>query len=126
MVHWLLQGFKAINRPDIIKKAFALCVVPNSNFNLSYESLNGRDARKALHDLLTTNPELYAKIASNKVTDSHNRPEYEDELPFNDSGEEDASPTVEEVSDQILNAQVAQDSARNGYNTLTPLHNPPI
>ncbi|KAG8720050.1 hypothetical protein FRC09_010184 [Ceratobasidium sp. 395] len=71
-VNWILQGFHAINRPDVIKKVFALCVVPKTPFNLSYESLNGWDARKALH-------------------------------------KDESSPTVEEVKDLVLNAQVAQD-----------------
>ncbi|CAE6480175.1 unnamed protein product [Rhizoctonia solani] len=50
-VGWIVKGYHTINRPNIVKKTFALCAVPGTKFNLSYESLTSRAARQAILDL---------------------------------------------------------------------------
>ncbi|KAG9094947.1 hypothetical protein FRC06_010308 [Ceratobasidium sp. 370] len=110
-VRWLVQGYHAINKPSLITKAFALCVVPGTPFNLSYESLNGRDARQALPDLLSSDPQLYAKIASatslNTLKPSDSASEAS-EPAFNEDDKDESSPTAKEAEARILNTQVAQ------------------
>ena len=43
---------------------FALCAVPETEFNLSYESLTSRAARQAILNLRTSDPDMYASITS--------------------------------------------------------------
>ncbi|KAG9090561.1 hypothetical protein FS749_000462, partial [Ceratobasidium sp. UAMH 11750] len=61
-VLWMIQGYKAINKPELVRKAFSLCAVPNSTFNLSYESLTSHEARKALLALKTSDPEFHREL----------------------------------------------------------------
>ncbi|QRV97854.1 hypothetical protein RhiJN_25873 [Ceratobasidium sp. AG-Ba] len=61
-VDWLLRGFYAINQPEIVLKAFRLCSVLRTEFNLSYESLTSRAARQAILNLSTTNPGAYTQM----------------------------------------------------------------
>ncbi|KAG9091474.1 hypothetical protein FS749_016520, partial [Ceratobasidium sp. UAMH 11750] len=46
----------------LLYKAFSLCAVPNSTFNLSYESLTSHEARKALVALKTSDPEFHHEL----------------------------------------------------------------
>ncbi|KEP49337.1 DDE superfamily endonuclease, partial [Rhizoctonia solani 123E] len=77
-VGWLLKAYDAVNKPELIKKAFALCTVPGTELNLSYESLTSRLARQAILDLRHSNPELYASITFAR---GHDSATYEDEIP---------------------------------------------
>ncbi|KAG9106256.1 hypothetical protein FRC07_008894 [Ceratobasidium sp. 392] len=61
-VLWMIQGYNAINKPELVRKAFSLCAVPDSAFNLSYESLTSHEARKALLALKTSDPEFYREL----------------------------------------------------------------
>ncbi|CUA68415.1 ATP-binding cassette sub-family A member 6 [Homo sapiens] [Rhizoctonia solani] len=117
-VGWIVKGYHAINRPDIVKKAFALCTVPETEFNLSYESLTSRAARQAILDLRRTNPELYTEITSGRdeITSDNTVNTHE---PNEDTrGEEtmaeddDVDHTVEEVTSLVLNAHTAAQAAR--------------
>ncbi|KAG8717745.1 hypothetical protein FRC08_006768 [Ceratobasidium sp. 394] len=119
-VGWLLQGFHAINRPSIIQKAFALCVVPDTSFCLSYSSLTGRDARQALRDLVTTDPHLYAELSSGRNGASPNPAHEALESPFADMVEDDLDETAEEASQRILAAQVPGDLDCLDGSTLDP------
>ncbi|KIK77740.1 hypothetical protein PAXRUDRAFT_165846, partial [Paxillus rubicundulus Ve08.2h10] len=48
-VHWLISAHKAINKPEIVKKAFLLCKAgPNNQFNLSFEHLSSPETLWAL------------------------------------------------------------------------------
>ncbi|KAG8786282.1 hypothetical protein FRC12_016754 [Ceratobasidium sp. 428] len=53
---------KAIDKPELVRKAFSLCAAPNSAFNLSYESLTSHEARKGLLALKTSDPELHREL----------------------------------------------------------------
>ncbi|QRV94534.1 hypothetical protein RhiJN_22552 [Ceratobasidium sp. AG-Ba] len=81
-------------------------------FNLSYESLDGRDARKALNNLFTTDPKLYAEIV---LTGSHT-PFVDlavDEPTLNEEDDSDeASPTAVEAAHQLLSARDAREDSR--------------
>ncbi|QRV77888.1 DDE superfamily endonuclease [Ceratobasidium sp. AG-Ba] len=63
-VRWILEGYDAINDEELVKKAFRLCEVPGTTFNLSYESLTSREAKAAILELRTSDPALYAEITS--------------------------------------------------------------
>ncbi|KAI0083079.1 hypothetical protein BDY19DRAFT_994340 [Irpex rosettiformis] len=39
-VEWLVNSYNAINNPDLVKKAWEMCRVPKTTFNLSHESLD--------------------------------------------------------------------------------------
>ncbi|KAG9080301.1 hypothetical protein FRC06_006811 [Ceratobasidium sp. 370] len=103
---WIVQVYHAVNRPDLIRKAFALCAVPNTPFNLSYESLVGVAARQALVQLSINNPSLYNQLATNmelgsmeaEYNENHPAEELEDE-------DEDISPTVDEACQAVLRAE---------------------
>ncbi|KAF9789720.1 hypothetical protein BJ322DRAFT_991400, partial [Thelephora terrestris] len=47
-VMWLINGYMAINNPEIIQKAFRLCSTGEEDFNLSYDSLTSEEAEVAL------------------------------------------------------------------------------
>ncbi|KAG9122905.1 hypothetical protein FRC07_000524, partial [Ceratobasidium sp. 392] len=66
-VRWILEGYDAVNDEDLVKKAFRLCAVPGTEFNLSYESLTSRAAREAILELRTSDPAFYAEITSGAV-----------------------------------------------------------
>ncbi|CEL59119.1 hypothetical protein RSOLAG1IB_12252 [Rhizoctonia solani AG-1 IB] len=108
-VNWLLKGFEAINKPELVKKAFSLCAVPQSEFNLSYESLTSRNARKALLNLRSTNPNVYQEITSgyhslplSPVED--NEPEFPEDEGLCDG-------TVDEVYAAVLAARLSREAA---------------
>ena len=85
-VKWLVDGYKAINKADIVKKvstyvapllprtdslyvsrsqAFRLCQA--GPFNLSFESLTSLEARQALNELRQSDPEFYTEITSGQT-----------------------------------------------------------
>lgn len=47
---------------NYITQAFRLCAVPNTSFNLSYESLTSHNALKAILGLRSSDPDFYAEI----------------------------------------------------------------
>ncbi|KAG8724344.1 hypothetical protein FRC11_002133 [Ceratobasidium sp. 423] len=115
-VRWMVQGYHALNKPELIRKAFALCAVPGTNFNLSYESLTSCEARQAILDLRTTDPQLYAELA----TGSFPRPtasDVVDEDMMIDSEyvpeNEDVGHGAAEVIDLVLNARSAGEAAES-------------
>ncbi|KAG9080057.1 hypothetical protein FS749_008139 [Ceratobasidium sp. UAMH 11750] len=117
-VGWILQGFHAINRPDIVKKAFMLCSVPATDFNLSYESLTSRSARQAILGLQTTDPAAYSEI----MAGTHSSPvqEASEEALATNAGAEPMEPaevesdlnhSVEEVTAFVLAAHTVSEAA---------------
>ncbi|KAG8747680.1 hypothetical protein FRC11_012269, partial [Ceratobasidium sp. 423] len=46
--------------------AFELCAVPEMQFNLLYESLTSHEARQAIQELKTPNPEFQAEITAGR------------------------------------------------------------
>ncbi|KDN39475.1 hypothetical protein RSAG8_08770, partial [Rhizoctonia solani AG-8 WAC10335] len=109
-INWLLKGYEAINKPEFVKKAFALCAVPEFEFNLSYESLTSRSARQALLDLRTTNPDVYRDITSGHPLPSG--PITDEELEFpEDDGLYDG--TVDEAYAAVLIAHSSGEATRS-------------
>ncbi|KAG8720940.1 hypothetical protein FRC09_008742 [Ceratobasidium sp. 395] len=119
-VQWLVQGYHAINNRSLVQKAFALCAVPGTSFNLSYRSLNSHDARKALNDLFATDPKLYAEIVSNaSASDSLPLHSAAEEPLFNDSGDsDDTNPTAEEAVSHVLGARDAQEAGTSAQDVM--------
>ncbi|QRW01281.1 DDE superfamily endonuclease [Ceratobasidium sp. AG-Ba] len=109
-LNWIIQAYHAVNRPELIKKAFSLCAVPDSTFNLSYESLVSVAARQALMDTYASNPTLYQALTSGAHTFPAIEPGEEyDELPVEDE-EGDLDSTVDELCELILDARTVQDT----------------
>ncbi|KAG2343786.1 hypothetical protein BDR05DRAFT_854212, partial [Suillus weaverae] len=61
-VHWVVEAYKLINKPDIVQKAFSLCKTGTTPFNLSFKSLASVEACWVLHDLPQTDPEMWHSI----------------------------------------------------------------
>ncbi|QRV92108.1 ATP-binding cassette sub-family A member 6 [Ceratobasidium sp. AG-Ba] len=98
-VQWLVHEYRTIKNNGMVKKVFGLCTFPGASSNLSYESLNGRDARKALKDFFTTDPKLYDEILSTSSLDSPFVDLVVDEPTFNkEYDSDDASSTAVEAA----------------------------
>ncbi|OJA17054.1 hypothetical protein AZE42_11364, partial [Rhizopogon vesiculosus] len=99
-VQWLLDGYRAINKPEIIKQAFASCHA-GTLFNLSFESLSSRNALQRLRDVQRNEPDLWEQI----VTRQYQLPEQRavEEPPFTDNtdGADRSDVTVEAVAKHI-------------------------
>ncbi|EUC54439.1 DDE superfamily endonuclease, partial [Rhizoctonia solani AG-3 Rhs1AP] len=65
-VTWINEAIRAIDKPKLIQKAFALCTVPDTQFNLSYESLTSHEARQAIRQLKTSDPEFHTEITAGR------------------------------------------------------------
>ncbi|KAF8236343.1 hypothetical protein L208DRAFT_1207761, partial [Tricholoma matsutake] len=59
-VKWMWNVFKKLNKPKIIKKAWAICKA--GNLNSSYESLMSFEVGQALCDLPVSDPAFYAEL----------------------------------------------------------------
>ncbi|KAG8681083.1 hypothetical protein FRC11_001575 [Ceratobasidium sp. 423] len=89
-VSWINEAIKVIREPKLIKKAFSLCAVPETGFNLSYESLTSHEARQAIRELKNSNPKFHAEITAGRpitpseedveAEESENDPTHTDEL----------------------------------------------
>jgi hypothetical protein len=99
-VAWLWKAHQTLNKPEIVKKVKnSLCVEKGSwlsadikkqafelcrtgNFNLSYASLTGYEARQNLRELKETNPEFWKELTQKKASElivvSENMAEDED------------------------------------------------
>ncbi|QRV96941.1 DDE superfamily endonuclease [Ceratobasidium sp. AG-Ba] len=108
-VRWILEGFSAINNPDLVKKAFQLCAVPGTNFNLSYASLTSRDARAALLKLRSSDPTFYTEITMGVASAIQEPAEdlFVDEAI--DQEDDPATLTVADLRDALLGATGVSD-----------------
>ncbi|KAG2065561.1 hypothetical protein BDR04DRAFT_1234494 [Suillus decipiens] len=62
-VQWFIKAHKAVNKTDLIKKAFALCKAgEDDKTNLSFTSLTSIDTLQALRDLPRTDPDMWQHI----------------------------------------------------------------
>ncbi|KAG8707251.1 hypothetical protein FRC09_001934 [Ceratobasidium sp. 395] len=115
-LNWIVQAYHAVNRSDLIKKAFRLCAVPGTPHNLSYESLVGVAARQAIVALSRTNPALYTALVSNAYSPAPAGSTEEDQLTdeslIDGTDDNETNPTVEEVCHHILNSNSAQHAAQ--------------
>ncbi|EMD30919.1 hypothetical protein CERSUDRAFT_145753 [Gelatoporia subvermispora B] len=75
-VEWMYHGYNAINKPEIVLKAWEMCKV--KSFSLSYESLTSREARQELNRLALSDPEFYAEITGREVINDIAGPHPED------------------------------------------------
>ncbi|KAG8738014.1 hypothetical protein FRC10_007407 [Ceratobasidium sp. 414] len=111
-----LARIHAINRPEIVQKAFRLCAVPDTELNLSYESLTNREAKQAILSLGVSSPTVYAEIMAGPHPDSAEELAGAESGPFAESTdlelEDDTDHTVEEVSALVLAASSAVEAGR--------------
>ncbi|KAG8692274.1 hypothetical protein FRC09_011339 [Ceratobasidium sp. 395] len=113
-LNWILQAYYAVNKPELIKKAFSLCAVPESPFNLSYESLVSVAARQAIMEVFTSDPALYRELTSGAHPSLPVQLAEDDAEPFADEAneDEDLNPAVDEVCELILGSRTAQEAAQ--------------
>ncbi|KAK7467425.1 hypothetical protein VKT23_004479 [Stygiomarasmius scandens] len=64
---WIVQAYDDISKPELVKKAFELCRVPDTSLNLSHKSLTSPEAMKMLRELPKTNPKLFAQLTRDGV-----------------------------------------------------------
>ncbi|KAG9077821.1 hypothetical protein FS749_010233 [Ceratobasidium sp. UAMH 11750] len=107
-VFWMIQGYKAIKNPELIRKAFLLCAVPNSPFNLSFESLTSHDARKALLALKTSDPEFHHELMMGTLDEPVDGT-LEDEL---SEGDEEIEGSVAEIQGVLMTSLTRSDLSR--------------
>ncbi|KAG0694984.1 hypothetical protein DFH29DRAFT_773560, partial [Suillus ampliporus] len=71
-VQWLLNGYHTINKPEVIKQAFASCHA-GPLFNLLFDSLTSREALQQLRDMQKNEPDLWMKISTRqyKLSEQH-------------------------------------------------------
>ncbi|KAG8757132.1 hypothetical protein FRC11_004775 [Ceratobasidium sp. 423] len=72
------------------RSAFSLCAVPETGFDLSYESLPSHEAHQAIRELKSPNPKFHAEITAGRpimlseedveAEESENNPTHTDEL----------------------------------------------
>ncbi|KAG1835809.1 hypothetical protein F4604DRAFT_1944121 [Suillus subluteus] len=68
-VRWFVEAYKAVNKTDLIKKAFALCKAgEDDKSNLSFESLTSIDTLRDLRDLPRTDPDMWQRIQLRSTT----------------------------------------------------------
>ncbi|KAG1843041.1 hypothetical protein F4604DRAFT_1938376 [Suillus subluteus] len=68
-VRWFVEAYKAVNKTDLIKKAFALCKAgEDDKSNLSFESLTNIDTLRDLRDLPRTDPDMWQRIQLRSTT----------------------------------------------------------
>ncbi|KAF6742214.1 hypothetical protein DFP72DRAFT_752719, partial [Ephemerocybe angulata] len=61
-VQWLHDAHKAVNKPELVKKAFEGCVVPGRNIDLSYEKLTSFEVRERLRNMKNEDPAFYKEL----------------------------------------------------------------
>ncbi|KAG1883682.1 hypothetical protein F4604DRAFT_1920193 [Suillus subluteus] len=68
-VRWFVEAYKAVNKTDLIKKAFALCKAgEDDKSNLSFKSLTSIDTLRDLRDLPHTDPDMWQRIQLRSTT----------------------------------------------------------
>ncbi|KAG6823766.1 hypothetical protein H0H92_009110, partial [Tricholoma furcatifolium] len=83
-VRWLWNAFTAVNRVDLIQKAFAMCRA--QDLDLSYACLTGFPVREKLRNLRSTDPDFWAELNHNQT---ESLPALEVVLPEDQETEED-------------------------------------
>ncbi|KAF5341984.1 hypothetical protein D9611_001844 [Ephemerocybe angulata] len=66
-VQWLWNGYNAINKPELVKKAFANCIVPGRDLDLSYETLTSFKVRERLRNLKNEDPVFYEELRGTRT-----------------------------------------------------------
>ncbi|KAG8719562.1 hypothetical protein FRC09_010952 [Ceratobasidium sp. 395] len=113
-----LQGAQqepnAQDKMENVGHAFRLCAVPGTPHDLSYESLVGVAAWQAIVALSRTNPALYMGLISNADSPPTGSTEEDqnDELPIDETEDDDTNPTVDEVCRLILDSESAHHAAQ--------------
>ncbi|QRV83006.1 DDE superfamily endonuclease [Ceratobasidium sp. AG-Ba] len=109
-LQWIVDGYDAINDEAIVKKAFSLCAVPGTEFNLSYDSLTSRAALRELASFSQTNAAKYHEftLGGEQLQDGWE----EDPEEMRDVEDGDGGCTVSEVSIAVLRAATASEAMR--------------
>ncbi|EIW81410.1 hypothetical protein CONPUDRAFT_165561 [Coniophora puteana RWD-64-598 SS2] len=107
-VGWFVDGWNAINNPGLVQRAFSHCVVPDTAFNLSFESLTSRAARRALVELSHTDPAMWETISADISLTSA---ETVDDSPFTTSDSHELDDTATDPADLVHAILAAPDAA---------------
>jgi hypothetical protein len=124
-VRWLVNGYKAINKPELIQKvilknvyvcllnliqlqAFQLCSTGQDDFNLSYESLTSKKARKLLMDRISESQEFYKSLKrGDKGGEEMDHEDSSDSKGLIYYDEIDSSKTIKEAVQDVLKSTPA-------------------
>ena len=140
LVEWLVNGYKAINKPEIVKKvrtspptcnlfwrtlivqAWELCKV--GEIYLSYNCLTSPEVRQTLVGLRNTNPILYEQLSAPPPSapmppppPEQNGPYPEDQEHEDDEGFMDSSLSIDKVVSWIADEAPGElvDSSHSGH-----------
>ncbi|KAF8602266.1 hypothetical protein BDV93DRAFT_607690 [Ceratobasidium sp. AG-I] len=123
-VNWILEGYNAINKPELVQKAFALCAVPETEFNLSYESLTSHAAQQAILNLRASDLNIYASITSGTqaIAAGNDSQVVLEDIPALHSLEDDISDlgdhTVDKLCELVLTSRSASEVAERCFDEL--------
>ncbi|KAG9123678.1 hypothetical protein FRC07_014300 [Ceratobasidium sp. 392] len=119
-VRWILEGYNAVNDPELVQKAFSLCAVPGTDFNLSHASLTSHQARAALLQLRSSDPQFYAEITSGSpIVISDTEAQFEDVGMAEgvvDEDDDSATLTVADLCKAFMSAANASEIASPNRN----------
>ncbi|EIW84468.1 hypothetical protein CONPUDRAFT_151487, partial [Coniophora puteana RWD-64-598 SS2] len=121
-VAWVLNGWKAINKPEVVRGAFSRCTV-RGGFSLSFDSLTSPSALRILREIPRSDPTLWDRISPSipdapdvpTVTPADHQDPIELDTPF--SGEDFDDDTWQQPNDlmaRILNPVDANETTISG------------
>ncbi|EED85048.1 predicted protein [Postia placenta Mad-698-R] len=103
-VGWLVDAYRAVNKPEIVKKAFELCQIEDKPYNLSHQSLTSHAALQLLRNIEQNEPDVWQLVCGYGSEAQHAAGANADEPLFMDEMDElidDASIPFSKVVDHI-------------------------
>ncbi|KAG1837853.1 hypothetical protein DFJ58DRAFT_862112 [Suillus subalutaceus] len=109
-LQWLINGYHAINKPDVVKQCKA-----GTTFNLSFKSLTSHEALHALHDVQKNDTVTWEciKTAQYKTPEA----DKEVELPFTHAADVELDPSDVSVDTVLQHIALGESSVPHGYST---------
>ncbi|KAG1900160.1 uncharacterized protein F5891DRAFT_1188852 [Suillus fuscotomentosus] len=117
-LHWLINGYHAINKPNIFRQAFFQCKAGTS-FNLSFDSLTSHEALQVLRDVEKNDVKTWDQIKMAQYNAAKPQSEStldEVEPPFAHAADVDLDPCDIPV-DAVLLHITSGGSVPHGYGT---------
>ncbi|KAG2363012.1 hypothetical protein BDR07DRAFT_1405385 [Suillus spraguei] len=109
-LRWLINGYHAINKPDVVKQSFFQCKAGTA-FNLSFESLTSREALHALRDVQKNDTMTWERIK----TAQYKTPKADEEVepPFPHAADVELDPSDVSVDTVLQHTTLALDELGN-------------
>ncbi|KAG2369353.1 hypothetical protein BDR07DRAFT_652048 [Suillus spraguei] len=111
-LRWLINGYHAINKPDVVKQSFFQCKA-GTVFNLSFESLTSREALHALRDVQKNDTMTWECIK----TAQYKTPNADEEVepPFPHAADVELDPSDVSVDTVLQHIALGESSVPHGY-----------